>query len=221
MNKREKLIKILNTTITSLKSNIVDYNWEEQSKCNCGVVLQAATGNTAKKLQKLWALETLNIELRNKSWQDLMQLTCSASGIPVEGVFKMLNDLGLSPYDIAHLEFMSNKAILKESGITDSKMNIKRWEPVHTKKVVQKNVWKQFWTGSKEIQVEGKWIEKKVPYYASKTNLIKYLIAWKEILKIDLSDSIESNLILEKKLLHAIVNEDYELAAILRDKINK
>ncbi len=52
MNKRkENLIKSLKIVIDALKKNQVEYEWKEQSSCNCGLVAQAILGVSQMKLK--------------------------------------------------------------------------------------------------------------------------------------------------------------------------
>jgi hypothetical protein len=229
VNKKEKLITAISRAVHSLKTDIVQYDWRSHSQCNCGIVTQAILGIDSKELGTKFQLETLSLKDNvlfnvNKTWKGLVQATCSSTGIPIRGMLKELYENGMTPEDIVHLEFMENEAILKKGNIKKADITSKVLirEKKKMKRVPSKTAWGKFWNlhTTKEEIIKAHYKNKKVTYHESKENLIKYLSAWKEILKEDLSENTaEDSVTLNKKLLQAVANEDYQMAASLRDKL--
>ena len=228
-SRKQQLIDSLNRAIYSLKNNIVTYRWEKQGQCNCGIVLQAVLGEDRFQIQnrfreesKLLSLLPNNSQFQSsdRTWRNIVKNTCSATGIPTDGILKMLYDKGLSPEDIVHLEYMSNNTILEKANI--SKTNIQEY--VFVEEDIREIKIDTFFGklfGLKKIEKsEAKWEWQSVEYYRSKENLIKYITAWKEILKEDLSKEQDNKNTWNKQLLQAVADEDYEFAVVLRDKIN-
>jgi hypothetical protein len=237
MNKKEHLLSSLRLAINALKNDTIKYDWHEQCSCNAGVVSQAVLGISQDDLDVLRkpAFKKLidhnkQVEKSDKeiqlTWKNSIKYTCPITGKGMPKVFQDLEDAGLSRFDIAHLEFMDNPAILAESTI--EKIRIKTSERVIGER--QFEVVKKRFFGlitKKEMITEDiteDVFEMKYPgdYYTKKSNLIKYLSAWIRILekrhrtedKTD-KDNIEAD------LLNAVAEENYELAAELRNQIAK
>jgi hypothetical protein len=224
-DRKEKLIGILSRAIHSLKSGIVEYDWVQQSSCNCGVVLQAATGMTALELQKEWSREYNSAAhskkfIKAKSWRAFVQATCSATGIPVRGVLLKLYGLGVSPEDISHLEFMNNEAILAKSGISKAPWYSQEEIKEKTTDTNAKGTWAYFRRGAESFTTPASVEKKEHPYHQSEKNLILYLTAWKAILKEDVTQLPENKDTMRRQLLQAVASEDYKVAATLRDKLS-
>lgn len=237
MNKKEHLVSSLRLAINALENDTIKYNWYEQCSCNAGVVSQAVLGISQDDLDVLRkpAFKKLvdhntQVEKSDKeiqlTWKNSIKYTCPITGKGMPKVFQDLEDAGLSRFDIAHLEFMDNPAILAESTI--EKVQIK----TSTRVIGQRQfevVKKRFFglITKKEMITEDiteDVFELKYPgqYYTKKSNLIKYLSAWIRILEnqptsLDTTDMND----LEGKLLNAVAEEDYELAVEIRNQISK
>ncbi len=223
--RKEKLINSLTRAVHSLKNDIVKYDWLEQESCNCGIVLQAILGVNAQELSAKFAKELFKADPKDefrhtKTWLGLVQHTCSSTGIPTEGLLLELFENGMSPEDISHLEYLSNPAILEKGKISLNRVKIQRYVPRKTEKVVGKGFFNQLFNIKYEKAVKAHYKDKQVAYNECPENLIKYLIAWKEILKEELPVSVNTKDGWERKLLQAVADEDYALAAEMRDKIN-
>lgn len=223
MSKKEHLISSLRVAINALHNDTIFYSWNNPNSCNMGVVAQAVLKVDAKTLgvmrKELFAATT---DLSEKSWRNAVKHGCPITGVEIPVIIKQLEDAGLSREDIVHLEYLSNPAILSESGIP--------MEPVY----------KQVKTGTKKTETKEKilgglfgnrTIIKEEPvyeqvadgyayrknYHKDRGNLIKYLSAWVRILTNEAKPDEATNL--EAELLNAVADENYELAASLRDKI--
>jgi hypothetical protein len=119
---KKPLKQVLKEVIYSLENDITRYEWTEHGRCNCGLVVQAILNKNANEVQKIFDDECANLVINESkiTWKKALQYSCSSTGIPMKGIFKVLLDIGLRPEDISHLEFLSNKVILKDSGIDSS-----------------------------------------------------------------------------------------------------
>jgi len=181
-----KLIRTLKTVIDALKKDVITYEWNSQSSCNCGLIAQVILNKTPKAVKE--AFKILNDELRtpdekknNKglTWKDAVKRGCSVTGLSDYQIINSLKEGGLRPEDMVHLEYMENKAILKEAGIDTT--------------IVQ--------------------------YFTKRDNLILYLEAWVRILesKPETHSKTDKKIDIERSLLIAVAEENYEKAAELRD----
>lgn len=238
-NKKDKLIKSLNLVINSLKNDTIHYDWQSQSSCNCGIVAQAITGMNRKEISH--AYSEVNSALKNidkdiaRTWKNGVKYFCPITGEPMFKIFKDLFDNGLTKEDIVHLEFMDNPAILERSGIKtyeiETYYNTVKDSVIVTQEVIpHPNFFLRLFGHTKIVENEEvtyKKVEKtrknSIKYYKKKTSLIKYLQAWVSILEegskgeeLDNTSRVD----LEHELLVAVTEENFELAAELRDKIN-
>lgn len=238
-NKKDKLIKSLNLVINSLKNDTIHYDWESQSSCNCGIVAQAITGMNRKEIAQAYG--EVNTALKNidkdisRTWKNGVKYFCPITGEPMFKIFKDLFDNGLTKEDIVHLEFMDNPAILERSGIKTHEIetyytSVKDSVVVTQEAIPHPNFFLRLFGYTKIVENEEityKKVEKtrknSIKYYKKKGSLIKYLQAWVSILEegskgeeLDNTSRVD----LEHELLVAVTEENFELAADLRDKIN-
>lgn len=199
--RNEKLISALESVISGLESGSVNYDWEKVCQCNCGLVAQAITGLQDKELyekllhpmiEKYHDASEGRRKLNHKkkydpTWCQLVAEYCPLTGMPMEGIFKILYEAGMTRENIAHLENLSDKTILERAEInTESIINYKK-ERLEVKKRVYrdgilgffgfKKTIIEFIDGHNDIKAGIK------KYYAGSHNLLKYLKAWVEILK--------------------------------------
>ena len=228
--KKYLLIQTLTTAANSLEKDIINYNWVEQSSCNCGVVLQAALGLTPKELQTKFdaginSIPKEDVAHKSLNWKSLTQGTCSATGIPFKGVVLELYKKGFAPENITHLEYLSDKTILKEAGNT---INLKSkreklWRK--NKEVVTKKTstnWLKKLIGKKDIVTTyGDFVEQDLYYYQRKTNVIAYLKAWVSILGESAEEIQDAEEKRNKLLLQAVADENYMLASQLQKETFK
>ncbi|MBB3698980.1 hypothetical protein KMW28_08595 [Flammeovirga yaeyamensis] len=84
-----------------------DYMWGHPGKCNCGHLVQAITPMNSKDIYQTAQRQKLD------EWSEFANDYCPASGMPVDNMIDTLLDIGLEVDDIPHLEYLSNKKILK------------------------------------------------------------------------------------------------------------
>lgn len=246
MNRKETLINGLRTAINALRNDTIHYDWTKQCSCNMGVVAQAVLEVSPDELQELQKPLFMPIGKINKkrkenhedrispSWKNAIKYACPITGKDLPEIIKTLEDNGMSRADIVHLEFLENPAILELSGIKQ----IQTVTSVQTgteKREVPTTHWFWKWFGHTEIEEVPVYEHSTAyaypkEYYTEKENVILYLSAWLNILSnenlnIKVKDSADSkkevSINLEKELLYAVADEDYERAAELRDKLAK
>ena len=238
MKKRESLIRALRISAKALKNDTVHYEWTKQHSCNCGVLAQALTGMHKIQLehQTLMAFSTRQEgrphtdpipfeKNENPTWKSLVKQKCSITGEPMCEILSILFSKGLTTDDIVHLEYMENPAILERAGISKNPVKVKTAKIVEEEVVIKRG----FLGIGRKVEKSTKTVyeTKTQNYYSVKENLIKYLSAWAEILEEEVG---EKNLKqpfhkekdknrLHEMLLIATSEENYELAAELRDRI--
>ncbi|OHX65875.1 hypothetical protein [Flammeovirga pacifica] len=102
--------QLLITKLREAAENITlgaDYMWGHPGKCNCGHLVQAITPLNAKEIYQNAQKQKLD------EWSEFANDYCPASGMPVDNMIDVLLDVGLEVQDIPHLEYLSNKKILK------------------------------------------------------------------------------------------------------------
>lgn len=174
----ELLIKAITAVIRSLKNETVHHDWSYSRHDNVGLLVQAVMGITPTTLsQKIQpyidsfssVVETASSD-NTPTWTDLMSVYWPITGCPHSDVFRDLDAAGLKRDDIKHIEFLSNKTILKRARISKRNVKIK-----NTKSVTEG--WWLFKTTREVVSV------KEMIYYRDKQNYLKYLIAWRGILR--------------------------------------
>jgi len=246
MNRKETLVKGLRTAIDALKNDTINYNWNNQCSCNMGVIAQAILEVSFDELKVLnkplfKPLNDVNKKLKETgeerimpSWKNAVKYACPITGKNMPEIISILESKGMSRADIVHLEFLENPAILELSNIQKVETINQVQTGTEEKKVPSKNWFLRALGYTDKIEVPVYKLEKsyKYPsdYYQHKENVILYLSAWLNILtnenlEIKVKDSADSykelSINLEKELLHAVADENYERAADLRDIIAK
>lgn len=222
--KKQHLINSLKIAINALKNDIIKYEWRDQDACNCGVVSQAVLNKSYQNLQKD-TVPLFNVFRGSDikpTWKNAVKHFCDITGKTKN---KVLNDLfkaGLSPEDICHLEYLENPAILKRSGIMYT-------GSITETEIVKKEIKVKRWWGRTRTRIQEvkEIVTKQVTdylepeYYAKKENLIKYLVAWVQILEEEQKPvtNQSSATDLQEQLLKLVANEEYEAAALVRDQL--
>jgi hypothetical protein len=235
MNRKEKLIQSLSTVISALENDVAQYNWTNQSQCNCGLVTQVLLGKSQTELNDELERQDIFNKPRFKSrigtdaltWKNAVKVYCPIAKKPLKQIFIDLENAGLSKEDIVHLEYMDNPAIFSKSGIKPTKTVKKEFQNGFQKVPSTTFFGKLFGIKIQKPILEIREFEKAYNWYAEPKNLVKYLKAWLSILK-DQKEDIDFEDIdnytkteLQERLLVALSDEDYILAAQLRDEINK
>lgn len=99
-----ELIDALRKTANRLKTGAY-YAWGNHGGCNCGNLLQVIT-NLSKEEILQYAHSGIG------EWTELAEEYCSTTNAPVTLLLKKLQDVGLTPSDIHHLEYLDDKQVL-------------------------------------------------------------------------------------------------------------
>lgn len=81
------------------------YRWAHQGACNCGHLAQTITRRTREELHRI-AVQKAG------DWGEHAVDYCPTSGYPIDAVLTEMLDAGLELADVAHLERLSDPAIL-------------------------------------------------------------------------------------------------------------
>jgi hypothetical protein len=242
MNNKQKLIGALRTAIGALQNGTIHYDWVEQCSCNMGIVAQAVLNVDATELEELrqplfTKLSAINKERKkdgkeglDKTWKNAIQVGCPLTGEKLPEIIKRLESCGMTRADMVHLEYLENPAILELSGIQKVTEVKKKQVGTEMQIVPCKGFWGTVgFTKKAEVPVYEEYEISTYPknYYSKKENVVKYLSAWlsillDETLEIKHDDKhTETGINLERELLIAVAEEDYEKAASIRDNIAK
>lgn len=246
MNRKETLIYGLRTAINALKNDTIHYDWNFPKSCNMGVVAQAVLEVSSDELKEMYKPLFKPVNKINEkrdanretkimtSWKNAVKYACPITGKDMPEIINILESKGMSRADIVHLEFLENPAILELSGIQKIQTVHQVQTGTENRDVPSKHWFWKIWgyTETKEVPVYEQTITTEYPkdYYQKKENVILYLSAWLNILtnenlEIKVKDSNDSHkeasINLEKELLHAVADEDFERVTELIDKIAK
>lgn len=86
--------------------NGAHYAWGHHGACNCGNLLQVITPLTEAEILHY-------AHLGNGEWTELAEEFCGVSNAPVSLVISKLEQAGLTPTDIHHIEYLSDKQVLQ------------------------------------------------------------------------------------------------------------
>ena len=99
-----ELISALRETAERLKNGAY-YSWGHHGACNCGHLLQVVT-----KLSEEEILTYAHSSIGE--WTELAVEFCPVTKAPLTLVISKLEAIGLTPTDIHHIEYLSNKDVL-------------------------------------------------------------------------------------------------------------
>lgn len=99
------LINALRETARRLREG-APYAWGHHGQCNCGNLAQVVTRFSAADIQR-YACSGAG------EWTELAKEHCTVTCLPVDLLVHALLDIGLTPTDIHHLEYLSDKATLR------------------------------------------------------------------------------------------------------------
>ena len=100
-----QLIHALRETASKLE-NGTHYAWGHHGACNCGNLVQVITKFTEGEILR-YAHEGIG------EWTELAQEFCPITNAPITLVIKKLEEVGLTPTDIHHVEYLNDKEVLK------------------------------------------------------------------------------------------------------------
>lgn len=98
------LIEALRNTANRLRSGS-HYAWGNHGSCNCGNLLQVIT-HLSKEEILTYAQTGIG------EWTELAEDYCGVTNAPVSLLLKKLQETGLTPTDIHHLEYLDDREIL-------------------------------------------------------------------------------------------------------------
>ncbi|MDE3235534.1 MAG: hypothetical protein KGO81_06225 [Bacteroidota bacterium] len=101
-----ELIDALRKTATQLKNGAA-YAWGNHGSCNCGNLLQVVT-----RLSKEEILSYAHTGFGE--WTELAEEYCGVTDAPVSLLLFKLQQIGLTPTDIHHLEYLDDRAVLEK-----------------------------------------------------------------------------------------------------------
>lgn len=99
------LVIALRSTATRLAAGST-YQWGHLGMCNCGQLAQTITQRSKREIHE--AALALGGE-----WRDRARDYCPTSGLPIDGIIRELLDCGLSPTDLADLEYLADDRVLR------------------------------------------------------------------------------------------------------------
>lgn len=100
-----KLIGSLRETARRLRHG-AHYAWGHHGACNCGNLLQVITPLTEGEILRY-------AHTGRGEWTELAEEYCSISQAPVDLLLSKLEQAGLTPADIHHIEYLTDKEVLK------------------------------------------------------------------------------------------------------------
>jgi hypothetical protein len=99
-----RLIDALERTVAKL-SNGAAYQWGHMGACNCGNLAQELTHFTKSEIHH-YAMQ------KHGDWNEQLLDYCPTSGYPIDLMISKMLEFGLTLEDLAHLERLSDPAIL-------------------------------------------------------------------------------------------------------------
>lgn len=82
------------------------YAWGHHGACNCGHLVQVATNLTEGEIIRYAHMGT-------GEWTELAEDFCSITSAPYILLMAKLEELGLTPTDIHHIEYLNDKEVLQ------------------------------------------------------------------------------------------------------------
>lgn len=98
------LIEALRETANRLASG-ARYEWGHMGSCNCGHLAQTITKYTKGQIHgaAMW---------RYGDWREQLRDYCPQSGLPLDEIIDQMVEMGVTSYDLAHLEALSHPKII-------------------------------------------------------------------------------------------------------------
>lgn len=101
-----ELVNALRETAGRLR-NGAHYAWGHHGACNCGNLLQVLTPLTENEI-----LHYAHTGIGE--WTELSEEYCSVTNAPVNLLLSKLQQAGLTPTDIHHIEYLTDKEVLRQ-----------------------------------------------------------------------------------------------------------
>jgi hypothetical protein len=100
-----ELIQALRLTAKNLENGAY-HSWGHHGACNCGNLVQSVTEFTKDEILK-YAHDGAG------EWTELAIDFCPITNAPLALIFHKLEEIGLTPTDIHHIEYLSDEEVLK------------------------------------------------------------------------------------------------------------
>jgi hypothetical protein len=100
-----ELVNALRETANRLR-NGAQYSWGNHGACNCGNLIQVVT-----KFSKSEILGYAHTGIGE--WTELSQEFCPVTNAPLGLIINKLQAIGLTPTDIHHIEYLTDKEVLR------------------------------------------------------------------------------------------------------------
>jgi len=100
-----ELIDALRETAKRLNNGAV-YAWGHHGACNCGNLVQVVTKFSQGEILR-YAHQGIG------EWTELAQEFCPITKAPIDLIISKLVEIGLTPTDIHHIEYLSDREVLK------------------------------------------------------------------------------------------------------------
>jgi len=100
-----ELIEALRQTAHRLKNGAY-YAWGHHGACNCGNLVQAVTHFSKEEILRYSHTGV-------GEWTELTREFCPVTNAPLRLVITRLQEIGLTPTDIHHIEYLSDKEVLR------------------------------------------------------------------------------------------------------------
>ena len=101
-----ELIQALRETANRLR-NGAHYAWGHHGACNCGNLLQTVTQLSEGEILRYAHTAT-------GEWTELAEEFCPVTNAPVSLLITRLQEIGLTPTDIHHIEYLTDREVLKQ-----------------------------------------------------------------------------------------------------------
>jgi hypothetical protein len=101
-----ELINALRLTADNLRKGAY-HSWGHHGACNCGNLVQSVTQFTKEEILEYAHTGT-------GEWTELAIEFCPATNAPLTLVFNKLEQIGLTPTDIHHIEYLSDREVLEQ-----------------------------------------------------------------------------------------------------------
>ena len=103
----EKLVNLLQKTITDLEDPKEKYNWGHFGRCNCGYLAKNATTYTSSQIHQA------ALEKKGEDWGVRVDNYCDVSNYLIDDIIRDLFKFGLSPQDLVSIEKLDDPNVLK------------------------------------------------------------------------------------------------------------
>jgi hypothetical protein len=106
------LAGVLDNAADELNRTWFGYEWNDRTRCNCGVVARQVLQTSADRLKQILP-PIYDQGVFRPTWRSMTETYCADSGLARNEVFIRLLAAGLHVEDFSHLEVLSHPAIVK------------------------------------------------------------------------------------------------------------